>query len=215
MLLPVLEDAGVVDSGGQGLYRLLEGTLQVGGAASDTAAALPVPSPSALAPVLLAPAAHAGHDHAGQAHGYETEYLLTSGHAAIDIATLREAISAIGDSVVVAGDERLARVHVHGERPDLAIAAGLPWGRLSQVNIRDLDDQVAYQVGHQIGRATSPAAQPAPAIVIAVANADGSGSCAGLLQAWCAFEARLTAFHRRDRGGHPGRRCRGGHRAPE
>ncbi len=87
-------------------------------------------------------------------HGYETQYLLASPEGAIDVAALRAAILDVGDSVVVAGDGHLVRVHVHGERPDLAIAAGLRWGRLSQVDIVDLDDQVAHHTGADAGSTT-------------------------------------------------------------
>ncbi len=173
-LLPVLEDAGVVDSGGQGLYRILEGALQVKpmdaeppaprGAIPATASA---PGGARSAPPAggTAPASHdhAGHGHAGhggledEAHGYETEYLLSSQDGGIDIAELRRAISAAGDSVVVAGDAWLARVHVHGERPDDAIAAGLRFGRLSNVAIRDLDDQVAHHGAATLADAAGPA----------------------------------------------------------
>lgn len=179
-LLPVLEDAGVVDSGGQGLYRLLEGTLQVqGGRARRRGSPWPEPEPLAG----LTPASgHVGHDHAGHAHGYETEYMLASDDGSIDVAALREAIMATGDSAVVAGDEHLARIHVHGDRPDLAIAVGLPWGRLSSVSIRDLDDQVAHTsvVGSSAPRGVAPAAQAVPVArsaparaMVAVAQADG------------------------------------------
>jgi len=89
--------------------------------------------------------------------GYETEYLLASQEGRIDIAELRRAISAAGDSVVVAGDAWLARVHVHGERPDDAIAAGLRFGRLSNVAIRDLDDQVAHHGAVTLADAATPA----------------------------------------------------------
>ncbi|HZW01824.1 MAG TPA: DAK2 domain-containing protein [Candidatus Deferrimicrobium sp.] len=179
-LLPVLEDAGVVDSGGQGLYRILEGALQVkprdteppapGGAtparASAPGSALSAPPAGGAAPVTYD---HAGHGHAGhegledEAHGYETEYLLASQEGGIDIAELRRAISAAGDSVVVAGDAWLARVHVHGERPDDAIAAGLRFGRLSNVAIRDLDDQVAHHSAVTLADAAGPAAPTRPA----------------------------------------------------
>ena len=81
---------------------------------------------------------------AAHGHGYETEFLVAAGERAIDVEALRAAITATGDSVIVAGDEPLVRVHVHGERPDQAIAAGLTWGRLSDISVRDLDDQVAH-----------------------------------------------------------------------
>ena len=121
--------------------------------------------------------------------------MLASVDGRIDVTELRRAIAATGDSVVVAGDAWLVRVHVHGERPDEAIAAGLRFGRLSGVAIRDLDDQVAH--GHAAdvapvpapaGVATgprsagdpvmprTPAPRAAPPItVIAIAGADGLG----------------------------------------
>ncbi len=156
MLLPVLSDAGVVDSGGQGLYRVLEGMLQVEGHARRTAVRDAVrtaraPSHSRAisddAPLvsLVSPGREVAAAGIIAAHGYETQYMLTAPGGGIDVAALRVAILGVGDSVVVAGDEELARVHVHGERPDLAIAVGLRWGRLSQVEVTDLDDQVAHR----------------------------------------------------------------------
>jgi len=214
-LLPVLEDAGVVDSGGQGLYRVLEGMLQVesdrrrmaaarrmaraGRSGSDEEPEAGVPDEHGQ---HIGPAAHAGFDHAhahdGHAaageHGYEAQYMLSSPEGDIDVRALRQAIQAIGESVVVAGDERLARVHVHGERPDLAIAAGLQFGRLSQVEITDLDDQVAHNTAAP--EAVEPAepettehtgsTSEAPGIVVvAVTPADG---LAGVLES---FGARI------------------------
>jgi dihydroxyacetone kinase-like predicted kinase len=82
----------------------------------------------------------------------------------------------VGDSVVVAGDAALVRVHVHGERPDQAIAAGLAWGRLSDVSIRDLDDQVAHNPAHLRAAAPRPALAQIPtgaAALVAVTAADG------------------------------------------
>lgn len=181
-LLPVLEDAGVVDSGGQGLYRVLEGMLQVEGGARRPRS--PRPREAAAVGVETdAAAGHEGHAHGdleGDEHGYETQYIVNSPDGGIDVAALREAIQAVGDSVVVAGDEKLTRVHVHGERPDLAIAAGLQWGRLSKIDILDLDDQVAHNQAHDHGAAEpaasgeGAAAAPTTAIV-AVTRAPGLG----------------------------------------
>ncbi len=194
-LLPVLEDAGVVDSGGQGLYRVLEGMLQVeddrrriGAARGMARAGRPAqsdePSDGAFASHGRPEghAAWAGHGHGPAAggggtdeHGYETQYLLSSPEGEIDLGALREAIQAIGDSVVVAGDERLARVHVHGERPDLAIAAGIAFGRLSQVEVNDLDDQVAHVVAEPAAEPVAVDAGPdVPGVaVVAVTGARG------------------------------------------
>ncbi len=122
--------------------------------------------------------------------------MLASVDGRIDVTELRRAIAATGDSVVVAGDAWLARVHVHGERPDEAIAAGLRFGRLSGVAIRDLDDQVAHSHAAEVApvpaparradrpglptgdpatpRTSAPRAAP-PITVIAIASADGLG----------------------------------------
>ncbi len=203
-LLPVLEDAGVVDSGGQGLYRILEGALQVPtGALAEPIVrrvALPAMEAVAVPAANAAPGAHSaapavGADDHGTANGYETEYMLGSSEGGIDVAALRAAIAAVGESVVVAGDAHLVRVHVHGERPDAAIAAGLRFGRLRGVAIRDLDDQVAQHADHDHGDpahehdhqeqagAMREAARPTPAplpkagapsvSIVAVAHADG------------------------------------------
>jgi dihydroxyacetone kinase-like predicted kinase len=108
---------------------------------------------------------------ATDAHGYETQYLLSSPDGSIDVAALRAAIVEIGDSVVVAGDQKLVRVHVHGVRPDLAIAAGLRWGRLSQVDVIDLDDQVAHHgsVEPATGTAAARKVEAAPGVAAAMA----------------------------------------------
>ena len=132
-LLPVLQDAGVVDSGGQGLFRLLEGTMQMGLDGAPSAAA-PAPPSTSLVPPVKSPAqpyhgdrgnavGHADHEHADHehadhehadhevAHGYEAEYILTADATALDLAAIRESLQAIGDSIIVAGDER-GRVHL-------------------------------------------------------------------------------------------------------
>ena len=158
-LLPVLEDAGVVDSGGQGLYRILEGALQVGPRGTSCWPRDP------LARRRPAPGSRGCRRRPWRSRptcprcpsGRRTGTSITATRTATRPSTCwpprkgastsapcDAAISAVGDSVVVAGDERLVRVHVHGERPDEAIAAGLRFGRLSEVGVRDLDDQVAH-----------------------------------------------------------------------
>ncbi len=183
MLLPVLSDAGVVDSGGQGLYRVLEGMLQVEAdvrrerALRDAAAAADAARPTATrGPVTAVHASQTSSDPALVEHGYETQYLLASPEGTIDVAALRTAILDVGNSVVVAGDGHLVRVHVHGERPDLAIAAGLRWGRLSQVDIVDLDDQVAHHTGADPDSETGTRASrtdTSPVALVAVTAAPG------------------------------------------
>ncbi len=133
-LLPILREAGVVDSGGQGLYRLFQGALKfvvgeaVAGAVSGRTHDAARPS------VLVA--------HADEGFGYETMYLLQPrpGHD-LDIDAIRTHLETIGESVVVAGDTRAVKVHVHSDRPDGAIAYGLGLGALSRISVENLDHQ--------------------------------------------------------------------------
>jgi len=135
-LLAILREAGVVDSGGQGLYRLFQGALLhlVGrapaGAARDRAHA----GAGAKASTLVA--------HADEGFGYETMYLLQpNGAGALDVDAIRDHLESIGESVLVAGDTRALKVHVHNERPDLVVGYGLSVGTLSRISIENLDNQ--------------------------------------------------------------------------
>ena len=135
-LLAILREAGVVDSGGQGLYRLFQGALLhlVGrapaGAARDRAHAGAGAKPSALVA------------HADEGFGYETMFLLQpNGAGALDVDAIRDHLESIGESVLVAGDSRALKVHVHNERPDLVVGYGLSVGTLCRVSIENLDNQ--------------------------------------------------------------------------
>ncbi len=130
-LLPILHEAGVVDSGGQALYRLLEGVL---GAMHAETLATGIPSRT----TVRTPLANHGDD---DGWGYETMYLISAGGVPLDLSVMRRELEDIGDSVLVAGDSSAAKVHVHNDRPDQVIAYGLSLGRLSQVTVENLDEQ--------------------------------------------------------------------------
>jgi len=130
-LLPILHEAGVVDSGGQGLYRLLEGVL---GAMHAETLAAGIPSRTTVRTPL---GSHGDDD----GWGYETMYLISAGGVPLDLSVMRRELEGIGDSVLVAGDSSAAKVHVHNDRPDQVIAYGLSLGRLSQVTVENLDEQ--------------------------------------------------------------------------
>ena len=134
-LLPILREAGVVDSGGQGLYRVLEGALQFATGERRVGAVAAVPAKA------VAPATRMTED--GEGYGYETMYLLQpeSGRS-LDIDLVRDRLESMGDSVVVAGDAQAIKVHVHNERPDEVITFGLSLGNLSRITVENLDDQV-------------------------------------------------------------------------
>ena len=133
-LLPILREAGVVDAGGQGLYRFFQGALLylVGEIPAEAVSART--QPAAKPSTLVA--------HGDEGWGYETMYLLSAAAGRpLDVDAIRSHLESIGVSVLVAGDGRAVKIHVHNERPDDVIAYGLAQGVLSRVSIENLDDQ--------------------------------------------------------------------------
>ncbi len=197
-LLPILREAHVVDSGGQGLFRLFQGAL-------EAARGRPLGGGRALAPDRTRPATPAEVAAAEGAFGYETVYLLQArAGQPLDVAAIQAHLESIGDSVLVAGDAHLVKVHVHNDRPDAVVAYGLSTGMLSRITIENLDSQAhdvrearaaafvaeAGAVGTGAGRDMSvavaesleaadsdrQAATALPLGVVAVAPSDGLGA---------------------------------------
>lgn len=173
-LLAILREAGVVDSGGQGLYRLFQGALLylVGrapaAAARERVGAGPKPS------TLVA--------HADEGFGYETMFLLqANGSQQLDVDAIRGHLEVIGESVLVAGDARAIKVHVHNERPDLVIGFGLSHGTLSRISVENLDHQArdvrearaAEFTADATAAPPAPGAATLPLAVVAVAAGEG------------------------------------------
>jgi uncharacterized protein len=178
-LLPVLREAGVVDSGGAGLLRLFEGAL----AYVRGEVAVPAPAgPSRPAGSFR----HAGpppeYVHVESGHGYETVYLIHPFPGQLlDLDRIRAYLVRTGESVNVAGDPKAAKIHVHNGRPDLVLRNALQLGRVVNASIMDLDHQ-ASEVRETRGTtavAPLPEAPPAggaprvPLGIVAVAAGDG------------------------------------------
>jgi fatty acid kinase len=148
-LLPILREAGVVDSGGQGLFRMMEGAHayltgavaapapRLPGAAAVAAAAHPVESSTHLG-------APAGAGMRDEAFGFETMFLAQAAPGkTLDVDAIRTYYEEIGESVLVAGDPRAIKVHIHNERPDLVLAYALGLGTLSRISVENLDQQAS------------------------------------------------------------------------
>ena len=152
-LLAILREAGVVDAGGQGIYRLFQGALlHLAGRAPATTGRRPVsgPKPSTLVA------------HADEGFGYETMFLLqATSRQPLDVDAIRDHLESIGESVLVAGDARALKVHVHNERPDLVIGYGLGIGSLSRISVENLDNQ-ARDVRETRAAEFTGAAPPTP-----------------------------------------------------
>jgi hypothetical protein len=167
-LLPILREAHVVDSGGQGLFRLFQGALEASrGRPVNAGASASQPHPDREAPhAEPVPGAEEGE------FGYETVYLLRArAGVPLDIPAIQSHLEAIGESVLVAGDALLAKVHVHNERPDAVIAYGLSIGTLSRITIENLDSQA-----HDVRETKAKAFVGAPDTMSAVTATNGDGA---------------------------------------
>jgi len=184
-LLAVLREAGVVDSGGTGLQLILEGIADVPSVAPSATSDDAEPARAAVAPVATLPAS--GGDATPGEYGYETVFILRATSAPLDLVKIRADLELIGESVLVAGDASVCKVHVHNLQPDQVLAYGIARGDVRGVTIENLDQQSAERAtGHgaftdlstRVGVASpSPEREPSPGIAI-VAVAAGSGLAA-------------------------------------
>jgi DAK2 domain fusion protein YloV len=149
-LLAILRKAGVVDAGGKGLEVLLQGAL-----ASVRGEDVPLvdASPVDIALPLLDALEEEG-------FGYETVFVvMPNAGDKLDVAAIRTHLNEIGESVLVAGDERAVKIHIHNERPDQVIAYGLTLGALSRIGVENLDRQ-ATEVRDRVSNSTNGVAPP-------------------------------------------------------
>src|SRR5579885_413214 len=131
-LLPILRQAGVVDSGGQGYCTILEGIWRyIRGEASMVAppgGPTGVIAPPATAPAQE-PAVMKGRVKIEEEYGYEVVFLLKG--EKLDVETIRQTIIDMGGvSTVVAGDDRMLKVHTHTEWPGKILDYGVSLGSL-------------------------------------------------------------------------------------
>ncbi|HET9851767.1 MAG TPA: DAK2 domain-containing protein [Candidatus Limnocylindrales bacterium] len=148
-LLAILREAGVVDSGGQGLFRLMEGAHAF--LTGDVEVSAPRPAALPAASAATVPATRPGETHRGappgaglrdEGFGFETMFMaVATADKPLDVDGIRAYYESIGESVLVAGDARAIKVHVHNERPDLVLAYALGLGTLSKITIENLDTQ--------------------------------------------------------------------------
>lgn len=158
--MPLLAEAGVVDSGAQGLAVVLAGFER--GLREDD-----LPAPAAdfgqIRTEWLVGASP--RTETGGGFGFCTEFVLSG--AGLDLEHLRETLDSLGDSLVVAGDEHLARIHIHTDTPEAAFDAGRRFGDVDQCTTDDMDQRHA-----ELARRADAAATAAVAAV-AVASGDG------------------------------------------
>jgi len=156
-LLPVLKQAGVVDSGGKGLFFVFEGMYRALTGqpvkSADDADASPVvemrferrerKGQRALPPVQW---------------GFDVQFLIEQPNK--PVATIAADIAAMGDCPLVEGDEHLVKVHVHVFDPGVALSYGVATGFITDVVVENMDDMAATMEERTATPTTSMAASP-------------------------------------------------------
>ena len=135
-MLPVLKEAGVVDSGGQGLVTVLQGCL-------DVLLGKEIDFESLKAEPVRPVASTMDSSEVSTADikfGYCTEFIimLEKEFTMEDELAFKSYLSGIGDCVVVVADEEVVKVHVHTNDPGLAIQKALTYGALSNMKIDNM-----------------------------------------------------------------------------
>ena len=138
-LLPVLKEAGVVDSGGAGLMALMEGALR-SLRGEKIVLDLELKESGAVS-ALLGERKNKGEiSTADIRFGYCTEFMVNGDHSFTDeeVDELRTYLMGIGDSIVCFSDEEIIKVHVHTNHPGDAFEKGLALGYLSKMKVDNM-----------------------------------------------------------------------------
>lgn len=141
-MLPVLKEAGVVDSGGQGLVEFLSGTVDVlRGKEVDLSAV-----PKALKQPAVSEQPVSEED---IKFGYCTEFIVMTKKELTqkEEQEFKAFLTGIGDSIVVVADEEIVKVHVHTNHPGKAIEKGLSYGELTNMKIDNMREEHRERLG--------------------------------------------------------------------
>ena len=135
-MLPVLKEAGVVDSGGQGLLEVMRGAYdafqgkEIDYSAIEASAGTKIVKPSEQAETEIK-------------FGYCTEFIimLEKEFTAKDETEFKAYLESIGDSIVCVADDDIVKIHVHTNDPGLAIQRALTYGQLSRMKIDNMREE--------------------------------------------------------------------------
>ncbi len=140
-ILPVLKQAGVVDSGGQGLMQFFKGILAClqGKEADAEWDALPV----SAAPIRAEGINLEEIDTADIKFGYCTEFIINIEQELPEEEEngLKDFLESIGDSIVCVADDTVVKIHVHTNDPGLALQKALTYGSLSRIKIDNMREE--------------------------------------------------------------------------
>lgn len=135
-MLPVLKQAGVVDSGGQGLVQVLKG-------AYDALIGKEIDYTIEGAPTGATPAKISAETEAEIKFGYCTEFIIVLNAPMSDNEehAYKAFLESIGDSIVVVADDEIVKTHVHTNDPGLALQKALTFGSLSKIKIDNMREE--------------------------------------------------------------------------
>lgn len=135
-MLPVLKDAGVVDSGGQGLVEVLNGAYDAFQGKEIDYSAIEASSGTSM----VRPGAQAEAD---IKFGYCTEFIIMTSKpfSEANETEFKAYLESIGDSIVCVADEDIVKIHVHTNDPGLAIQKALTYGQLSRMKIDNMREE--------------------------------------------------------------------------
>lgn len=156
-MLPVLKEAGVVDSGGMALMEAIRGAAAVlSGTDGELLGKEALPQDGGQ-PVRSAQDA-AGHVHISTddiKFGYCTECIvnLKDGTKASEVEELKKFLLSMGDSVVCVEDDGIVKVHVHTNHPGLVFEKGLELGSLSRLKVDNLHEEHAERLEREAAKA--------------------------------------------------------------
>ncbi len=164
-MLPVLKEAGVVDSGGQGLVYFLEGFME--GIAFEKEIPLDTYRYS-IAPEAAGEIARLQEELEYQ---YCTELLIKGED--LEPEEIKQHLAPLGDSMLVVGGDDLVKVHIHVNHPGKVLESCLQWGHLSDIKINNMLEEIHE---HRLNMEQEPEPILAPLKKIGlVAVASGAG----------------------------------------
>ena len=171
-MLPVLKQAGVVDSGGMGLMVVLRGMY-----AALTGEPVDAIVPEATEDKPGMPGEFVD-DHEGldDKYGYCTEFIISRPREDMkdsDVVRLRKRMERIGERVQVIADMNVVKVHVHTNQPGQALQYGLELGEIDNIKIDNLFEERRAREAKAAEEAAAKAAEQKEYGIVAVALGDG------------------------------------------
>ncbi len=171
-MLPVLKQAGVVDSGGMGLMVVLRGMYAaLTGEPVDAIVTEPTPDKPGMPGEFVD-----DHENLDGSFGYCTEFVVSRPRKDMkdaDVVRLRKRMERIGDRVQVSADMNVVKVHLHTNQPGQALQYALELGEIDQVKVENLLELIRAREADAAAEAAAKAAEQKEYGIVAVALGEG------------------------------------------